>query len=455
MDKTEKLQRLDEVTPPQLALALFDELFPIGTPIAGSPSEIGFRRHRILVDIVELGLASRRALDAAFFIVAQEPEIRNEYDIDLSYFKWLMTYTSNNRKHLRSVLRDLQKAALEGDSGADSEQWGAIPLMGPVAINGGRLVFELDKRLQKLLKDPQQAPFLSLRISNVFTSNYARVLYDHLLNHKDVRTTGWLPLETVRIWTDANSKAFQEFKQFRRTVLDPSIKQINELSNLTAGYETKNIPGSKKIGFLRFQIEEKLENPLQSSKLSLKELYETLRGEFGLSPKNMDEITQNRDNWTDEWVHQAIEFTRFNIERGNVKRSVPGFLMHALRNNLRVGTAEIEVAAQLTAPKSTGRSNSNIKKLDPSETIRTQQDAQVNDEVSATVTAGWAVFDVLDEETRRGFMDEFRKTQVAKISARKERVDIGDMTEDVLRSNGLLLQAFGQFMHGKRPLRTS
>jgi hypothetical protein len=451
--KTENVERLSsDTTSQQMALALFGELFPIGTAITDSPSEIGFRRHNVLVDVVALGLVARRALDAAFFIVAQDTDVQPQYNVDLSYFKWLMTYTSNNRKHLRSVLRDLQKSAIEGESGSELEQWGAIPLMGSVAITGGRLIFDIDKNLQRLIKDPQQAPFLSLRVSNLFTSNYARVLYDHLLNYRDAGETGWLPLDTVRVWTDANSKAFEEFKYLRRTVLEPAVQQINNVSNLSVEYETRSIPGSKRIGSVRFTIIEKAENPIQSSKLGLKELYETLRGEFGLSPQNIEEIIENRPRWTDEWINQAIEFTRFNIEQGKVTRSVPGYLMHALRENLRVGTAEIEVAAQLASPGRKGKASPKTSTQDQSEVIRADQDAQADDELKATITSGWTAFEALDDIVRKGYVGEFKKSQICKVAARKEKITLGSITEELLRSNAFLSQAFGQFMHSQRSL---
>lgn len=451
MKRQAPVESVEETTSHQMALALFDELLPMGVTIAESPSEIGFRRHKILVDIVELGLVSRRALDAAFFIVAQQAQIQSKYDVELSYFKWLMTYNSNNRRHLRSVFRDLQKSAIEGESGSELENWGSIPLMGKVAINGGRLLFEMDAKLQQLIKDPQQAPFLSLRVSNVFTSNYARALYDHLLNYCDIGETEWLDLETTRVWTDADTKAFHEFKYLKRTVLDPAVRQINEVSNLNVSYRTNNVPGSKKVGAVRFNVERKTENPLLTSKLGLAELYETLRNEFGLSPQNFDEIMENRENWTDDWINEAVEFTRFSIKRKKVKHSVSGFLMHALRNNLRVGTADIEVAAQLENPnpKPGITPLPGMQKDERTEQIVAVHSAQIEDEISTSVTAGLQAFDSLDKAGRTKYLGDFKRTLQAKSTCRKEGIAPSDLTEELVRSNKLLAQAFGQYVYGK------
>ena len=440
-------------TPRQLSLAMFADLLPLDRPISEAPTDIGFRRNRVFLDIRDLSIASHRAMDATFFSVAQDPDVQPLYDLDLSYFKWLMMYTSNNRKHLRAIFRDLQKSALEAEAvGPDAENWGSIPLLGPVAIRGGRLLFEMDPRLQKLIKDPAQWQFLSLRVSTVFTSNYARVLYDHLLEYCDDGITEWLDLDTVRRWTDAATKAFNEFKYLKRTVLDPAVKQINEVSNLEVGYTTSNIPGSKKIDKVRFTVRSKPDAVnLRNSMLGSKELYDTLRDEFGLSPKNFDEIMENREGWTDDWIHQAIEFTRFNIARCKVTKSVSGFLMNALRNNLKVGTAELQVAAQMAQLESSENSKtSKAKKADQAvEDIKAATVAKAAEKVSAEVKAGLNAYDNMEEEDRAELLQEFKNTHMAKLTAKKEKIDLPALTEIVLRSNILLAQVFGQFMYEK------
>lgn len=49
----------------------------------------------------------------------------------------------------------------------------------------------------------------------------------------------------------------QVFKYFKRDWLEPAVKQINEVSDLSLSYETRNEQGSRKIGRLRFRIQRK------------------------------------------------------------------------------------------------------------------------------------------------------------------------------------------------------
>lgn len=450
-----KLTTMDvnrETTSTQMTLAIYEELFPLGVSISDAPTEIGFRRNSLFLDIYELGIVARRALDAAYFIVSQDPDIKTAYDVDQSYFKWLINYQSNNRKHLRTVMRDVQKSAIEGDSAsAEQENWGAIPLMGPVVISGGRLIFEVDRRLQKLIKDPKQSYFLSLRVSNVFTSNYARALYDHLLTYSTVGITDWIDLNTARVWCDAKSKSFAEFKYLKRNVLDIATKQINELSNIEVSYTTNNLPGTKKIGQIRFSVRQKAQNTLQLTMLGSKEMYETLRNEFGVSPANFEEIMEHRSIWTDEWLHQAMEFTRFSISKGRVTKSVSGFLMKAIRDNLRVATAEIEVAAQLATKeeKEQEAKQNKIKKAKALDDSVAASVARKDDELSAEIKAGLNAFDQLDQKDREEYLLQFSRTREAKLTAKPAKIDLAQLSEATVRQSELMAKVLGQYIYRK------
>jgi hypothetical protein len=102
-----------KVTPRQMALALFEDMFDLGLPITEANREIGYQRNNFFTQVVNMGLPARRFLDAAYFIVAQEQEARDQYDVELNYFKWLMRYDSRNLKHLRTIADEAQNAKIQ------------------------------------------------------------------------------------------------------------------------------------------------------------------------------------------------------------------------------------------------------------------------------------------------------------------------------------------------------
>jgi hypothetical protein len=142
---------------------LFDSLSQQSKSITSAPTSLGYRRNNALVQIVDLSLAGRRLLDVAYFIVATESEVKKTYSIELGLFKWLLGTTSDNRAHIKRLIREAQMAAIELNGteiqSDNTYPWGSIPLMGTARISNGRFIFDLAEELQLVIRDPCYALF--------------------------------------------------------------------------------------------------------------------------------------------------------------------------------------------------------------------------------------------------------------------------------------------------------
>lgn len=373
------------VTPLQYALDLFVENAPANTAIdaISSDKDIGYQKNSVFARIIGLGLSARRFVDAAYFIVAQEPEISEAYDVSLSFFKWLMRYDSHNKKHFSSVIRSVKSSMLEvtsaptvsvdskgrmtdvardasdGDEdGEDVDQdveVGEIPvndedgdwleLIGRVSVRNGRIRFRVPIELQRLIKDPENSYWTSLLTTSKFKLIYARAIYDHVLPAVPGGTTDWLPLELVRNLPGKSWANNAEFKYFKRDYLEPAVRQINDLSDIEMSYETRaGTPGSRKKDQIRFRLKRKEASAsAQADMMESAALYLTLHKEFGLDAKQFLQIRENRHVWTDARIEQAIDYTRFRIAKGDVIRRASSYLMKALAEDYRVATADRDV----------------------------------------------------------------------------------------------------------------
>ncbi|WP_324125934.1 replication initiation protein [Aromatoleum sp.] len=443
-----------------MSLSIFEDMFAKGLAITESKSEIGFQRNNVFVDIGDLGVTARRAVDAAFFVVAQEKGIHTLYDVELSYFRWLMRYDSANYKHLRSVLTEAQKAVVQvtdtpvGAVPSESDRWISVHLIGTVAIANGRIVFDVPTVLQRHIKDPVNSHWLSLRVTTAFTLLYARAIYDHVLPFVSDGVTEWFSVDAIRAWPGKSAASTAAFKYFKRDSLEPAVRQICEKSDIEISYETRTAtPSSKKIEFIRFRLSRKGDAPpVVQALMGAKELYTTLKNEFGLSDKHFDEILANREIWTDEWINQAIEFTRFNLQRGKVTKSPAGFLMKALRDNLRVSSAEKLIADQLAQREAMAAAAISAK----AEAEKTKADAlaksgaRVAAKLAEEVRAGHEAFVLLESmNDREDLLLEFSKSLPAGIIAKRLKLDLSGLTYEVLTEIEPLHAAFGQFMFGK------
>jgi hypothetical protein len=369
------------VTPLQYALDLFVEMAPAHRSIdeAVSDKDIGYQKNRVFARIIGLGLSARRFVDAAYFIVAQDPEIQEAYDVTLSFFKWLMRYDSKNKKHFSSVIRSVKSSMLEVTSApvvavdsagrmidepvdnkadeeggvggedtdlvVDNEDGDWLELIGRVSVRNGRIRFRVPVELQRLIKDPENSYWTSLLITSRFTLIYARAIYDHVLPSVPNAVTDWLPLDLVRNLPGKSWANNAEFKYFKRDYLEPAVRQINELSDIELSYETRaGTPGSRKKDQIRFRLKRKeAAVASKADMLNSVALFMTLQNEFALSETQFERIAQNRTVWTDERIQQAVEYTRWRIRQGDKIKTAAAYMMKALSDNYRVSEADKQV----------------------------------------------------------------------------------------------------------------
>lgn len=382
-------QEINETTQLQMALDVCNSLAPVEETIDKSPQETGFRKDNTLLEITGLSPAAQRAVDVAYFIVAQNAD-ENElyysdkpytYSVDLSFFNWLLGTSSRNWAHLRSALREAQRAAIEVTdlTGMSSEQieqqaeqikragaettvnevtsknkkksgkktaypkhWISVQLIGSVALCNDRVNFEVNPILARHIKNAQSSHSLSL--SYVFKSLYAKTLYTSLLPYARDGGTPWMDVEKLKKTLECATKTYEQFKFFKQLILLPAIREINAITDIEVAMQTRNIEGSRKIGYLRFEVTRKHDAPADP-KIELKEIFQALRNEFGLSNTNIDEVLENSAAWTNDCIRDAMDYTRYQIKRRDVRLSPGDFLMKVLREHYKLGTAQIEVDA--------------------------------------------------------------------------------------------------------------
>lgn len=329
-------------TQAQLALALFNEFEPQELSVRHAPESLGYHRNDAFIEIVDLSLAGRRLIDVAYFLVADEPTTQPVYRFDYGLFKFLMGTTSNNRTHFEKAIRDAQKAAIKvkelDHKDPSKDRWGSIPLMGPAFIVNGEVIFELPDRLQRIIKNPSSSHFLSMRY--VFGKLYSRVLYDRLLPYLPHGSSPEFSLPELREWLECTAKTYDAFKYLKSKVLDPAIEEIEQLTGLRVTMVTPKVPGTKRVAGVRFFLQKvRTEDSEKDSLHALRNFYEILRREFGLNAEQLNEIVQGRAVFTDQRISDAVEYTRFQIELGVVKKA-NAYFMKALREGYLVAEAD-------------------------------------------------------------------------------------------------------------------
>ncbi|CAM3480780.1 MULTISPECIES: replication initiation protein [Cupriavidus] len=446
-------------TPRQMALALFEDMFDLGTSINEANREIGYQRNNFFTEIVNMGLAARRFLDAAYFIVAQEPEVPDQYDVELNYFKWLMRYDSRNLKHLRTIADEAQNAKVRVTNTpsdrepAEDDIWVQVQLIGMVAMHRGRIRFDVHHSLIPHIRDPRKSHWLSLRISTAFTRSLARAIYDKVLPSVPAGRTDWIKLDEMRTWPGKMGANASIFKYFKRDWLEPAVREINEISDIELSYETRTeSTSSKKVDRIRFQLQRKdTADAVMASLSDASQIYKILKDEFNLSTRQFTEISENREAWNDDRILQAIEYTRFKLNRGQVKKSPSGYLMKALRDNWRMSEAErtmVQVQTKLLTEETEKEAVKAAVKSSVEHSVASRDEetrARMNEESAQ----GRAHFTSADTKTRREFIRAWLASREGKLVLRRMKLEPASVSEDVILTTPDLSWYLGQFVFGR------
>jgi len=448
-----------KVTPRQMALALFEDMFDLGLPISEASREIGYQRNNFFTQVVNMGLPARRFLDAAYFIVAQEQEARDQYDVELNYFKWLMRYDSRNLKHLRTIAEEAQDAKIQvTDTPLDrdpneNDLWVSVQLMGMVGFHRGRVRFDVHPRLVPHIRDPKKSHWLSLRISTAFTRSLARAIYDQVLPSVPNGRTEWIRLEDMRNWPGKMGANAAIFKYFKRDWLEPAVREINEVSDIELSYETRTeSSASKKIDRIRFLLKRKdTADAALASLADASHLYKILKEEFNLSTKQFSEISENREVWTDAHIQQAVEYTRFKLNRGQIKRSPAGYLMRALRDNWKMSEAErkmVEVQAKLLTEETDAAVVKTETQASVAHTIASREE-EVRARMNEESRKGREHFNAADPRTRKELVRAWVASREGKLMLRRMKLEAATVTEEEIVANAELVWYLGQFIFGR------
>ena len=339
-----------ESTQQQLALEIFQTLDATDTAITESGQDFHLRKSSLLVDVSDVGLLARRILNGAYFLAQHAPDAE-VHTYDLRYFKWIINYAnSNNNTHLKRVIREAQKSAVQVNvidaANPADDNWVSVPMLGTAGIRKGQISFKIPSELRGQLRDPERYSRLSMRILAGFTSIYALELYERLSIYKAEGSSPWWHIDEFRGLIKVDGlKSANDFRYFRRDIIQPAIDQINETADIDVGLELRRT--GRFYSHLRFTIKVSRNHLLLSTIAASKELYDVLTSEFGLSDAELDEIAKNRESWSDDRLRDAVEFVRHRCMTSKVQYPAK-YLMTAIRAGYRVGSLE-RLAQQATA----------------------------------------------------------------------------------------------------------
>ncbi len=318
------------------------DFFNQGIPITQAPKDVVLKKSNAAIKMVSsLGLLELKIIDACFFIAKSRMLENVVHSADLEYFKWLLSFNSQNRDHLKRSFTKIQQTLIQinivDEAKPSKDFWHSTNFLYDVSITNGRVFFRIPESIREPLVNPQSWTYLSFRIKNRFTSEYAYRLYERCRSDQFRGATDWWTVDEFRTLMNV-ADLYNQFQDLQKRVIKPAIEQINEHSDIyiTPNYQTR---GRTKT-HLQFIIEE---NPNavkfaeEREKLPT-DIYEALKKEFGFSNSQIDEVAE----YPLEYLAEKIEFSRYRIRTSKTEINRPDkYLLKALKEDLQFNVNEI------------------------------------------------------------------------------------------------------------------
>lgn len=246
---------------------------------------------------------------------------------------------TRNFKNISDVLASLMTTNVKWDIGGGCREngtWiknmGMSTMIASAIIEDGVVIYEFSKRLSKLLYKPEIYQRISIAQQKLFKSSSSLALWENCIRYVGVGSTGLMELLEWRELLGATAKTYDQYKDFNKFVISPSVREINEVSSIEVQPFFKK--AGRKITHIGFTVVQKGQR-----QLAIPEMLEEAK-----ASKEYEELLVYGINdiqaisWIQEYgysyIREKLDFTKENEKSGKVKKA-SGFLVSAIKGDYK------------------------------------------------------------------------------------------------------------------------
>lgn len=267
--------------------------------------------------------------------------------------------SENVSKQFRESIEALVTTSIEWNIlGRDRKRkWGISTFLSSAEIKDGVLCYEYSAPLREWLAKPNVYTTLNLEYQKKLSSKYAISLWElcsEILDtqREDEFVTSEIEICKLKKVMGASEKVYEEFKYFYSKLIKPSIKEINEMTDLQVEIQKKRT--GRKITDIIFTIKRKIGiKQLQLFNQDIEELItesivsEDVRGRgaaLALSDNYMQSIISI---YGAKEVSDVLQIVIEKIKRGDHIESVGGYIHHLLTHERVANVSSDELRPKL------------------------------------------------------------------------------------------------------------
>lgn len=293
------------------------------------------KKHVAAIHIgAKLSLLQRKLVNALLYNAYDQLLTAKEHKISSTLLCEMIGFDSHNSAYLKAALKGLMETVVEFDVLEDDGEtsWEAMVLLPYAKLKGGVCTYRYEQSLAEKLYHPDVYSKINLSVLREMKSAHALVLYENCYRYVDIAHTPWWDVDVFRkLMSVDQMTSYKQFKLLNRAVIQPAMKEVNELSNIQLELETKR--KGRSVTGLRFLIRPNPQLSLigmdSEDDITQMPAYAALLTE-GISKTLARAWVLEHD---EAYIFEKLDLAHSNAARGKIKSSKAGFLKAAIEED--------------------------------------------------------------------------------------------------------------------------
>lgn len=204
----------------------------------------------------DLSHLARKVSNVLLYQAYDDLLTRQQHSIPIGLLAKLVGWDhAKDHEKIKDAVRELNATRIEFNLMEDGEEvWETTSLIASARIRkrSGIVEWEYTRQMAARLYEPAMYARINLGIQRNIGSGYALALYENVVRFRGVKHTGDWEIEKIRQLLGATAPTYDEYKRFAAFVLKPSIKHINESTDIHVTPNFKK--NGRRIVAINFEI---------------------------------------------------------------------------------------------------------------------------------------------------------------------------------------------------------
>jgi hypothetical protein len=293
------------------------------------------KKHVAAIHIgAKLSLLQRKLVNALLYNAYDQLLTAREHQISASVLCEMIGFDSNNSAYLKASLKGLMETVVEFDVLEDDGErsWEAMVLLPYAKLKGGVCTYRYEQALAEKLYHPDMYSKINLSVLRDMNSAHALVLYENCHRYVDIAHTPWWDVDVFRKLMSVDQMvSYKQFKLLNRAVIQPAVKEVNELSNIQLELETKRkgrtvtglrfvIRPNPQLSLVGMDAEDDITNMRSYKALLAEGISKTLARAWALE-------------YDEAYIFEKLDLASNQAVSGKIRSSKAGFLKSAIEED--------------------------------------------------------------------------------------------------------------------------